>query len=375
MTGAAVGDDERFMRAALRYGRRGFGTTAPNPCVAALVVKDGVVRGRGVTAPGGRPHAEPLALEQAGEGARGATLYVTLEPCSHHGRTGPCTEAIVAAGVARVVAACGDPDPRVSGRGTAQLRAAGLAVETGLCRAEAAHDHAGHVRRSVDGRPAVTLKLAETADGYAAGSPGSPRLLITGDVANSWTHLARATHDAVLVGAGTARADDPLLTVRLPGLDGRRPARIVLDPRATLDPRSRLVATVSAASLTVLVGPGADPGRVENLRRAGASVMPVGAGPDGRLDLAAALRALGAQGIARLLCEGGPTLASALLEADLVDEVALLTGPDRLDGPGLPALTEAARALLRTGFHLAEARPLGRDRLRRHERTAPCSPA
>ncbi len=361
------------MRATLAYGRRGLGRTAPNPSVGALVVKDGVVLGRGVTAPGGRPHAEPLALAQAGGATRGATLYVTLEPCSHHGRTGPCTDAIIAAGIARVVVATGDPDVRVAGRGHAQLRDAGIVVETGLCAAEAERDHVGHFRRAMAGRPTVTLKLAETADGYAAGPAGRARLMITGEIANAWVHANRASHDAVMVGAGTARADDPALTVRGPGLDAR-PARVVLDPGATVSHDSRLLADTGHGPVVIAVDQKADRGRLAGLRERDVQVIEVPGGHEG-LDLASVLRALGGQGFTRVFCEGGPRLGAALLRADLVDRVAILTGPDALGEPGLPALDAAARDLLASHFRMIEDRSLGPDRLRLYERASPCSPA
>ena len=224
-TSDAFSDHDRWMRAALALGRRGMGRTTPNPSVAALVVKDGVVLGRGVTAPGGRPHAEPLALAQAGTAARGATLYVTLEPCSHYGRTPPCTASIIAAGVSTVVYALGDPDARVAGRGLEQLCAAGIAVVGPVAARQARRDHLGHILRVTHGRPAVTVKMAQTTDGYAAHATGSKRLLVTGALANAAVHRMRAQHDAMMVGIGTALADDPLLTVRLPGV-AAHPARV-----------------------------------------------------------------------------------------------------------------------------------------------------
>ena len=369
-------DDARWMAAALAFGRRGFGTTAPNPCVAALVVRDGVVVGRGVTAPGGRPHAEPLALTEAGASARGATLYVTLEPCSHIGRGRPCVEAIIAAAPARVVVACRDPDPRVAGGGIARLREAGIAVSVGIGEAVARRDHVGHIRRVVDGRPAVTLKLAETEDGYAAAPPGAPRLMITGAIANGWTHVARAMHDAVLVGGGTARDDDPLLTVRLPGMAARQPLRVVLDPQARLDPGGRLVASATDAPLLVLTASDAPAERVATLKGHEVSAAFVQTDAAGRIDLAAALGHLATRGLTRVFCEGGPRLAGTLLAADLVDAFALLTGPGRLAIPGRPSLDAASRGRLADGslFRLVEDRCLGPDRLRRYERVLPCSP-
>jgi diaminohydroxyphosphoribosylaminopyrimidine deaminase/5-amino-6-(5-phosphoribosylamino)uracil reductase len=374
MTGA--GEDRRWMEAALAYGRRGFGTTAPNPCVAALVVRDGIVVGRGVTAPGGRPHAEPVALAEAGPSARGATLYVTLEPCCHVGRGRPCVEAIVAAGVGRVVAACRDPDPRVAGEGLAVLRAAGIMACVGICEAAARRSHVGHIRRVRDGRPAITLKLAETADGFAAAPPGAPRLMITGETANGWTHVARSMHDAVLVGAGTAREDDPLLTVRLRGMGARQPLRVVMDAQAGLDPAGRLAASAGGTPLLVLVADDAPAARRAALEAAGGATAALPVGPDGRLDLSASLRVLAARGLTRVFCEGGPRLAAGLLAADLVDDLILITAEGRRAGNGRPALDPAARALLapEDRFLLVADRSLGDDRLRHYERPLPCSP-
>src|SRR5213083_2079251 len=203
--------DQRFMQLALTLGRRGQGRTSPNPAVGAVVVKDGVIIGRGWTQPGGRPHAEPVALAQAGEAARGATLYVTLEPCSHVGKSPPCVDAVIAAGISRVVSAIEDPNPEVAGQGHARLRAAGITVDIGPCAAEAAHDHAGHFRRIRDKRPHVILKLAISADDKI-GAAGHKPVAITGDAAKTRVHLLRAQSDAILVGIGTVKADDPSLT-------------------------------------------------------------------------------------------------------------------------------------------------------------------
>ena len=225
---ASKAADQRFMQLALTLGRRGQGRTWPNPAVGAVVVKDGVIVGRGWTQPGGRPHAEPEALQRAGEAARGATLYVTLEPCSHFGKSPPCADAIIAAGIARVVSAIEDPNPEVAGKGHARLRAAGIAVDVGLCAAEAAHDHAGHFRRIRDKRPHVILKLAVSSDDKIGAAGGKP-VAITGEAARARVHLLRAQCDAILVGIGTVLADDPLLTCRLPGMEARSPVRVVLD--------------------------------------------------------------------------------------------------------------------------------------------------
>ncbi|AWN35575.1 bifunctional diaminohydroxyphosphoribosylaminopyrimidine deaminase/5-amino-6-(5-phosphoribosylamino)uracil reductase RibD [Methylobacterium radiodurans] len=361
------------MRLALALGQRHLGRTWPNPSVGAVVVAGppGAERivGQGVTAPGGRPHGEPLALAQAGAAARGATLYVTLEPCSHHGRTPPCTDAIVAAGIARVVSAIEDPDPRVAGRGHTRLREAGIAVETGLLAAEARRDHIGHIRRIVDGRPAIHLKLAQTRDGFAAAS-GPERLRITGPVADGAVHLWRAHADAILVGIGTARADDPSLTVRLPGLAQRSPQRVVLDSRLVLQPQSVLVRTAHDVPTLVLTTRGAPAHAKRMLEAMGVELVRVADDGRGRVDLAAALAALAERGLTRLCSEGGPRLADALAEADLIDLCTLMTGPGEI-GPagGLPAIGPHLRALLDGGrLRTVEARTLGPDRAVTYER-------
>ncbi|MCJ2011259.1 bifunctional diaminohydroxyphosphoribosylaminopyrimidine deaminase/5-amino-6-(5-phosphoribosylamino)uracil reductase RibD [Methylobacterium sp. J-076] len=358
------------MRLALALGRRGLGRAWPNPSVGAVVVApgSGTILAAAATAPGGRPHAERLALAQAGAAARGATLYVTLEPCSHHGRTPPCAEAIIEAGIGRVVSALEDPDPRVAGRGHGLLRAAGIAVETGLCRAEAARDHRGHITRVTLGRPMLHLKLARTPDGFAAGA-GPERLRITSPVADGAVHLWRAHADAILIGIGTARADDPSLTVRLPGLAGRSPLRIVLDSALHLTPASVLARTARDVPVLVLTTRSAPAHARRALEACGVEVVPVASGAEGRIDLPAALATLGARGLTRLCSEGGPCLAEALAQADLIDAVTLMTGPDPA-GPagGLPALGPVLERRI-AGFGVAEDLVLGRDRAVTYERS------
>lgn len=373
---ALAATDLRFMRAALALGRRGLGTTAPNPSVGSLVVRHGVVVGRGCTAAGGRPHAEPLALAQAGAAARGSTIYVTLEPCSHHGRTSPCCEAIVAAGVERLVYAMDDPNPEVAGRGAAYCRARGLQVVGGVAAYEARRDHLGHCLRMGQGRPAVTLKLAQTADGFVAGGPYDPRLAITGVAANGVVHVMRATHDAIMVGIGTILADDPLMTVRLPGV-AASPLRVVLDGGLRLPRQSRLVRTAEEAPILVLARPeslsvaGLPLQDIEGLEIAAAPT-----GPNGAIDLPAALRALAARGVTRVFSEGGPRVGSALVVEGLADEVVLLTAPKPLGHPGVPALSAAARDRIADPLHYrcVEDYMIGVDRLQRFEKEAACLP-
>jgi diaminohydroxyphosphoribosylaminopyrimidine deaminase/5-amino-6-(5-phosphoribosylamino)uracil reductase len=330
--------DRRFMQLALTLGRRGQGRTWPNPAVGAVVVRDGVIVGRGWTQPGGRPHAERQALAQAGAAARGATLYVTLEPCSHVGKSPPCADAVIAAGMARVVSAMEDPNPEVAGQGHARLRAAGMAVDIGLGAAEAAHDHAGHIRRIRDKRPHVILKLALSADDKI-GAAGHKPLAISGEAAKARVHLLRAQCDAILVGIGTVLSDDPLLTCRLPGMAARSPVRVVLDRSLRIPGASRLVHSARETPLWVMTSDVAEAPAAMKLGAAGAQVIRVAttATPPG-LDLCAALHALADKGITRLLVEGGARVASSFVAAGLADEVWLLRGPDPVGADGVAAL-------------------------------------
>jgi diaminohydroxyphosphoribosylaminopyrimidine deaminase/5-amino-6-(5-phosphoribosylamino)uracil reductase len=365
--------DRRFMRLALALGHRNLGRTWPNPSVGAVVVagEPGAERivGQGVTAPGGRPHAEPIALAMAGAAGHGATLYVSLEPCSHHGRTPPCTDAIIGAGIARVMTALTDPDPRVAGRGHGLLAEAGIAVTTGLLAEEAARDHRGHVTRVTQGRPSLHLKLAQTRDGFA-GAP-TERLRITGPIADGAVHLWRAHADAILVGIGTARADDPALTVRLPGLSDRSPLRVVLDSSLRILPSTYLVRSARDVPTLVVTTRRAPIHAKRMLASFGVEVIAVDSDRTGRIDLAEALRAMAERGLTRICCEGGPGLADALAEADLVDVFTLITGPNALGGAGgLPAVGPALQERLARGHLRAiETRPLGPDRAVTYERS------
>ncbi|MEE3099438.1 MAG: bifunctional diaminohydroxyphosphoribosylaminopyrimidine deaminase/5-amino-6-(5-phosphoribosylamino)uracil reductase RibD [Pseudomonadota bacterium] len=365
--------DARWMRAALALARRGLGRVAPNPAVGCVIARDGVALGRGWTPPGGRPHAETMALAQAGPDARGATAYVTLEPCAHHGKTPPCAEALVAAGVARVVAAAGDPDPRVNGRGFDILRASGISVASGLLEAEARDLHAGFLTRHALGRPWVTLKLAGSLDGRIATASGDSRW-ITGPAARARVHLMRAEADAILVGMGTLRADEPALDVRLPGLEDRSPLPVLLDARLTTPPEARLLA--SGRPVLILHAPAADPARAEALRARGADLLAVPAVPNG-LAPADALAALGARGLTRLFCEGGGRLAATLIEADLVDEIAWFTGGAAIGSEGLPSLGPLGLSLLSEAprFRCVETRALGPDALSLWRRAGPAPAA
>jgi diaminohydroxyphosphoribosylaminopyrimidine deaminase / 5-amino-6-(5-phosphoribosylamino)uracil reductase len=347
-SGGAI-QDQRFMALALLLGRRGLGRTWPNPAVGAVIVRDGVILGRGWTQPGGRPHAEPEALRRAGAAARGATLYVTLEPCSHVGKSPPCVNAIIAAGVSRVVSALEDPNPQVAGEGHARLRAAGILVDIGMGAEEARHDHAGHIRRMRQGRPQVLLKLAVSADGKAGGSGRRP-IAITGAAARERVHFLRAQSDAIMVGIGTVLADDPLLTCRLPGMEKYSPVRIVLDSALRLPRASRLAKSARAVPVWVIAGAGAAKAAEEALAADGITVLRLD-DREGWPDLVAALKLISARGITRLMLEGGPTLAAAFVAADLVDEAVLFRSPghlgpdaiDALDGLPLSALTASPR--------------------------------
>jgi diaminohydroxyphosphoribosylaminopyrimidine deaminase/5-amino-6-(5-phosphoribosylamino)uracil reductase len=330
--------DQRFMQLALTLGRRGQGRTWPNPAVGAVVVRDGVIVGRGWTQPGGRPHAEPEALKHAGEAAGGATLYVTLEPCSHVGKSPPCADAIIAAGIARVVSAIEDPNPEVAGQGHARLRAAGITVDIGLGALDAARDHAGHFRRIRDKRPHVILKLAVSPDDKI-GAAGRKPVAISGEAANARMHLLRAQCDAILVGIGTVQADDPLLTCRLPGMEARSPVRVVLDRSLRIPGSSRLIHSARETPLWVMTSNLSEAPAAMKLGAAGAQVIRVAttSTPAG-LDLVAVLHALSVKGITRLLVEGGARVASSFVAAGLVDEVWLLRGAAAVGADGVAAL-------------------------------------
>lgn len=358
------------MAAALALGRRGLGLCAPNPAVGALIVKNGVILGRGWTLPGGRPHAETEAIAEAGAAARGATLYVTLEPCTHHGATPPCTDAIIKAGIARVVFALEDPDPRVAGGAEQILAAAGIEATSGILAEEARRANLGHFLRILKQRPMVTLKLALTADFYAAGTLHDPRLVITGAAANGLVHTMRALHDAVMVGAGTIAADDSLLSVRLPGLESRKPLRIVLDSDLRLPLKSFLVATAGEIPTLVIAGEGASEEAAARLEAAQIEVVRVRRDASGHVDLAAALELLASRGLTRIFSEGGPRVASALIGRGLADEVDLLISPKPLGREGAPGLDAAAAARLADPafYERAEKRAVGADWLIRHRR-------
>jgi diaminohydroxyphosphoribosylaminopyrimidine deaminase/5-amino-6-(5-phosphoribosylamino)uracil reductase len=353
--------DRHAMQLALRLARRMLGRTAPNPAVGAVIADEasGEIIARGWTQAGGRPHAEAHVLARAGARARGQTMYVSLEPCSHHGRTPPCAEAILAAGVRRVVCATADPNPEIAGKGLALLRDAGVAVEVGLCAEAARWMAAGHILRMTRGRPFVQLKIAVSGDGLIAPGDGAPRW-VTGIEARQFAHILRAQADAILVGRRTVEDDDPELTCRLPGLADRSPRRIVLDAAFRTQPSAKMFKTAGTVPVTIFGSdnaPRSYPAGVETRRVAGDGA--------GRLDLAAVLASLSADGVTRVLVEGGPTIAEAFLAADLVDEVVIGRGTEAL-GPrgrkplgrqGLEALADTNR------WRIADERMIGEDRL------------
>ncbi|MEZ5820067.1 MAG: bifunctional diaminohydroxyphosphoribosylaminopyrimidine deaminase/5-amino-6-(5-phosphoribosylamino)uracil reductase RibD [Bradyrhizobium sp.] len=363
--------DQRYMQLALALGRRGQGRTWPNPAVGAVVVRDGVIVGRGWTQPGGRPHAEPEALRRAGDAARGATLYVTLEPCSHFGRSPPCVDAVIASGISRVVSAIEDPNPEVAGKGHGRLRAAGIAVDIGICAAEAARDHAGHFRRIRDKRPHVILKLAVSADDKI-GAAGRKPLAVTGETAKTKVHLLRARTDAILVGIGTVLSDDPLLTCRLPGMEARSPVRVVLDPALRIPGDSRLVHSARATPLWVVASETAEAASAMKLGAAGAEVIRVPAdSANPGLDLPAVLHALAERGVSRLMVEGGARVAASFVAAGLVDEIWLLRGPGTVGADGVPALDALPLAAITQSpaFRVRASETLDKDSLTIYERT------
>lgn len=365
--------DRRFMASALRIGRRNLGQTHPNPAVGALVVRtvDGapIVVGRGWTAAGGRPHAETIALEMAGEAARGATVYVTLEPCAHDGETPPCASALIAAGVGRVVMALEDPDPRVAGKGRAALEEAGIAVVSGVMAPEAARDHAGHVSRVTRGRPHVTLKLAVSADGMIGRREGE-RMMITGKPALTAVQAMRVESDAVMIGIGTVLVDNPRLTVRLPGLEARSPIRIVLDPSARLPLDSKLVTTSGDVAVVVIVGPAATDAAKTALAAAGVKVVETTNGTNG-LNLPEALAILAEDGVTRILVEGGARVAASLFADDLLDEIVLFRAPVVVGVDGVRALEGYALSAIERSprFRQIDAAIVGDDQMRRYLRT------
>ncbi|WP_159952160.1 bifunctional diaminohydroxyphosphoribosylaminopyrimidine deaminase/5-amino-6-(5-phosphoribosylamino)uracil reductase RibD [Rhizobium sp. 18065] len=348
--------DEAFMREAISLSLTHLGQTASNPSVGCVIVSNDEIVGRGVTAPGGRPHAEPQAIADAGEKASGATAYVTLEPCSHHGVTPPCAGVLIAAGISRVVVAVADPDPRVSGRGLQILADAGIEVTTGILQREAREAMSGYLTRQTKGRPQVTLKLAVSADGML-GKVGAGQVAITGPEARAEVHLLRSKSDAILVGIGTANADDPELTVRLPGLEHTSPLRIVLDRNLELSPSSRLAQTAHEVPVLLAASVGAV-GNRQALEALGVEIVEV----DGIEDL---LLRLADRGVSSLMVEGGARVAANFLSQGLVDYIHLYRGSATL-GEGIPSPITGDRPP--AGFSLQRSETFGSDQLLVFER-------
>ncbi len=366
--------DAHHMEQAVRIARRGLGLAWPNPSVGAIIVtQSGEIAGRGWTAPGGRPHAEAIALERAGSKAEGSTLYVTLEPCAHEGRGMACADAIVAAKLGRVVIGVRDPDPRTAGHGIEKLKEAGIEVTEGVAAADAASVTFGHLMRVTEGRPAVTLKLAVGADGRIPKGNGSP-VWIAGPEARAHGHLLRAMNDAILVGRGTVSADNPSLTCRLPGMACRSPVRVVLDRRLRTPPDAVLFEDVMVP-VWLLCAAGQAQANADLLHDQGAEIVPVPVDDLGFIDVQDALETLAHRGITRVLVEGGPSVARAFLDADFVDEAVIYQGPDSVGeegltpfcGDGLDRLTESGH------FTFIATRSFGRDRMTSWRRIRTCS--
>ena len=359
-------DDARYMALALTLGRRGLGNVWPNPAVGAVIVKDGVILSRGWTQDGGRPHAEVEALRRAKKSAQGATLYVTLEPCSHQGKTPPCADAIVKAGIARVVSAMEDPNPEVAGRGHAKLRAKGIAVDIGLGAEEARRVHAGHIAKVTLDRPHVLLKMAISTDGKV-GLAGRKPVALSGEAARARVFQLRAQADAILVGIGTVLSDNPQLTCRLPGMMERSPVRVVLDARLRIPLATSVVATVRETPTWVFASRAASAMAAEILQDKGCKVFRVD-DEDGRLDLDGVLKTLAAEGITRLMVEGGPTVAASFVAADLVDEAALVYSEKLIGATGIAPLEGMSLDALTSRLHARGSERFGPDTLEHYER-------
>jgi len=367
---AAPMDDARFMALAFTLGRRGLGNTWPNPAVGAVIVKDGIIVGRGWTQSGGRPHAEVEALRHAKKAAQntliGATMYVTLEPCSHQGQTPPCADASIKAGIARVVSALEGPNPDVAGQGHARLREKGVIVDVGLGADEARRVHSGHIMRVTHRRPHVTLKLAVSADGKA-GLTGRKPAAITVEAARVRVFQMRATSDAIMVGIGTLLSDNPQLTCRLPGMFERSPVRVVLDANLILPLATSVVATVRETPTWVFTSSKPSAIAEEILQHKGCKVFRVGEA-DGRLDLEDVLKVLAEQGITRLMVEGGPKVAGGFAAAGLVDELALLRGGKTIGAGGIEPIEGMPLDGFTGQLHARGSEKLGPDTLEIYRR-------
>jgi len=330
--------DIRYMQMALGLARRGLGAVWPNPAVGCVLVDaKGRVAGRGWTQPGGRPHAEAEALARAGARARGATAYVTVEPCNHHGQTPPCTDALIDAGISNVLISVLDPDSRVSGTGAARLKDAGIQVVTGVLAKEGKAANRGFFSRIENKSPSFTLKAATTLDGRIA-TEGGDSQWITGAEARRAGHLLRARHDAVMVGSGTALADDPTLTSRLPGVTNQARPRIVMDGRLRISLRSKLMSTLSDAPLWIVTNENSDAEKIEKFTDLGVTIIQTPADESGHPDIHEAVNKLAKRGLTRVLVEGGGQLASSLFKAGYIDQIAWFRAPSIMGAEGIPAV-------------------------------------
>jgi len=357
------GNDENIMRAALGLAKRGLGRVWPNPSVGCIITdKNGHVAGRGFTADGGRPHAETRALAMAGKAAEGGVAYVTLEPCAHHGKTPPCAEALINAGLKRVVVATQDPDARVAGRGIDMLKAAGITVDFGLCQAEADQINQGFFHKVRLKRPLVTVKLATSRDGYIAGPPGHSQW-VTGIQSRKRGHLLRASHDAIMVGIGTALADNPSLDCRLPGLADRSPVRLVVDSHLRLPLDNILVTTARDIPTWVITAEPQDSVRAQRLKDQAVEIISCPVDEAGRIDLSKALALLAEKGISRLLSEGGAQLNASLIKASLVDRILWFRSTNIIGEGGIAALSGWKLAQLEEmpGFEIVARGQCGKD--------------
>jgi diaminohydroxyphosphoribosylaminopyrimidine deaminase/5-amino-6-(5-phosphoribosylamino)uracil reductase len=354
---------EQYMRRALALAAQGLGRSAPNPAVGAVVVKDGRIISEGSHRQAGSSHAERQALLAAGEQARGAELYCTLEPCCHQGRTPPCTEIIISSGITAVTYAWSDPDPRCAGQGAARLRAAGIMVREGLLADQAAAIYEAYSKHKRTGLPWVTLKLAMTLDGKVATQQGDSRW-ITGEAARELVHQWRDEAEAVMVGVGTLMADNPQLTVRLPRADTHEPWRVIVDSQARTRPEAAVITTATPARCLIAVTDAAPAERVTALQAAGAEViiLPSAAG---RVDLAALLQRLGERDMMGVLCEGGPGLAAGLVASGLVDKYQFFYAPRLAGTEGLSALGPLKLHQMSAAYQLkfTETRRIGDDLL------------
>ena len=361
---SATSEDERWMRSAIEIGKRNLGQVWPSPAVGCVLVKGGELIARGWTGRGGTPHAETVAIREAGERCSGTTAYVSLEPCSHFGRTPPCTNALIEAGVARVVTAMTDPDPRVSGMGHQLLKAAGIDVCSGVLQREAEHSHAGFISRITRRKPLVTLKFAATLDGRIATMTGESQW-ITSQESRRHAHLIRAQHDAILVGRRTAVTDDPSLTVRIPGIENRSPVRVVFDSRARTPVESRLGTTARNVPVWICHTEHATDEAVADWREAGAKTICVTASPSGNIDLKNAMTSLADEGLTRILCEGGAELSAGLMREQLVDELLLYSAGSIIgsEGKAVIGATNWSRLGDTSRFRRVDVSTIGNDML------------